>query len=157
MSNASNATSVAVKDEEETQTKVDIDAETKQEMEAFDEEAEKQIAAEYGSDSDSYAMLDAFVRKPKIVGELGPPAQPEIFSMVEADIHDEREVAATNDRSKITAAQNCNAPKNCGHDCKKKINPKDSSDQECTCGAPQLSANEKTKILELQAKRKADA
>jgi len=47
-------------------------------MEDFDEEAEKQINAEYGSDSDSYAMLDAFVRKPDNGTKVAEP----LFSMV---------------------------------------------------------------------------
>lgn len=54
-----NASSVAQNlDEEEINTKVDIDKETKKEMDDFDDEAEKQVNAEYGSDSDAYTMLD---------------------------------------------------------------------------------------------------
>lgn len=126
-------------------------------MEDFDDEAEKQIEAEYGSDSDSYTMLDAFVKKPKIVSEIGPPETGDLFSQVEADIHDEKEVAPTNDRSHKEGCKTCSTPKNCGHDCKKKLNPKDSSDEECMCKAPGLSANEKVKVIEIQNRRKSEA
>ena len=127
-------------------------------MEAYDEEAENQANAEYGSDSDAYAELDEFVRHPKIISEKGGPVDSHLFSQVEADIHDEKDVAHTNDRSRISKAQTCAKPKNCDtHDCKSKINPKNSSDEECACGAPQLNANEKKKIIEIQKERKKDA
>jgi hypothetical protein len=128
-------------------SKAELDAQTKKEMDDFDDEADKQVRAELGSDSDSYAMLDNFVKNPTIVGEIGPPAQPDLFSMVEADIHDEKDTAPTNDRSHKTACKTCNSPKECGKDCKAKINPKDSSDEECACTPTPLSKNEKTKII----------
>lgn len=37
----------------------EIDKETKEEMEKYDDQVEQQVEAEYGSDEDSYTMLDA--------------------------------------------------------------------------------------------------
>lgn len=142
-------------DEEKTDIK-NLDAETKKEMEAYDDEAENQVNAEYGSDSDSYAMLDEFVKKNN-VEEIGRPETPEMFSMVEADIHDEKEVAGTNDKSRITKAKSCAIPKACGHDCKAKLNPKNSSDEECACTPAPWNANEKRKIIQIQNERKKEA
>jgi hypothetical protein len=109
-------------------------------MEAFDEEAEKQIEAEYGSDSDSYTMLDQ------------TPISNDMM-MTEADIHDEKVVAPTNDRALITDAKTCKSPKSCGKECKSKLNNKNSSDDECACTPTPMNATEKKKVIQIQAKR----
>jgi hypothetical protein len=156
--NASNATSLAEKEDDEQINIKNIDAETKKEMEAFDEEAENQIKAEMGSDSDSYAMLDEFIKNPDVVGEIGGPESPDLFSQVEADIHDEKEVAGTKDKARITKAKSCAEPKTCTkHSCKDKINPKNSSDEECACTPTPWNANEKAKIIKIQNERKEEA
>lgn len=74
--------------------------------------------------------------------------------MVEADIRDEKAVAPTNDRSKISLAKTCPVPKN---SCKSKMNNKNSSDDECACKPTPMNAQEKKRVIEIQEKRKAEA
>lgn len=113
----------------------DIDKQTKAEMEAFDEQADQAAQAEYGSDEDSYAMLDA---------------------QLEADAMD-----AANGPKSPTCAPTPKVDGETKHACKSEHclnkNNKDSSDDECTCKpAPYTAANE-ARIMGIQLKRKEAA
>lgn len=104
-------------------------------MEEFDEQAEAQANSEFGSDEDSYAMLDL---------------------QLEADAMDE----ANGPKSPT-----CNTPpKPAGetkHACKSEHclhkNNKDSSDDECTCKPAPYTAENESKIMSIQAKKKSAA
>jgi len=108
-------------------------------MEQFDEQADEEAEAEYGSDDNSYAQMDM---------------------QLEADAMDMAMDAANGPKSPVCPS----APRAAGeskHACLTEHclhrNNKDSSDDECTCKpAPYTAANE-TKIMSIQAKRKADA
>ena len=77
--------------------------------------------------------------------------------MVDADIHDEKEVADTNDKARMDASKTCNIPKACDKDCKNKTKNKDSSDEECACKPTPLSVQDKARVIQIQGKRKAEA
>ena len=115
----------------------EIDQETKAEMEAFDEQAEQEADAAYGSDDDSYTMLE---------------------NQILAD-------AALDDAANGPKSPTCAPPKSPAGESKHACttehclhkNNKDSSDDECTCKpAPYTKANE-DRIMSIQSKRKADA
>jgi len=101
------------------------------EMEKFDEQAEAQVAQEYGSDEDSYAMLDL---------------------QLEADAMDANSPTCNAPAKPAGETKHACLSEHCLHK-----NNKDSSDDECTCKpAPYTAANE-NKIMTIQAKKKAAA
>ena len=104
-------------------------------MEKFDEEAEQNAEAEFGSDDDSYVAMDLQLEADAMDAADGPKSP----------------TCAPTPAAKGETKHACTT-EHCLHK-----NNKDSSDDECTCKpAPYTAANE-ARIFSIQAKRKADA
>jgi hypothetical protein len=117
----------------------EIDQETKAEMEAFDEQAEAEADAAYGSDDDSYTMLENQILADNALEDAAngpksatcaPPAAKD---------------------TKGDSKHSCTT-EHCLHK-----NNKDSSDDECTCKPAPYTKENEDRIMSIQAKRKADA
>jgi len=133
--NASNSSAVAKEQQENDAANAQIDKQTKAEMEAFDDQADQEAEAAYGSDEDSYAQMDLQLEADAMDAANGPKSP----------------VCPSAPRAAGETRHAC-LTEHCLHK-----NNKDSSDDECTCKpAPYTAANE-TKIMSIQAKRKADA
>jgi len=115
----------------------DIDKETKEEMEKFDEEADVQANAEYGSDDDSYAMTEAELMLDADIENNGT-------CTINADEHSGK--AINNSKAKVCTSEECLAKHN-----------RDSSDEDCTCQPPTLFDSDRQKIMQIQAGKKAAA
>jgi len=116
----------------------EIDQETKAEMEAFDEQAEAEADAAYGSDEDSYTMLENQILADAALEEAeGPKA---------ASCPPPPASVTKNDSKHSCTTEHCLHKNN-----------KDSSDDECTCKPQPYTKENEDRIMSIQAKRKADA
>ena len=117
--------------------KAEIDQETKKEMEEFDEQAEAEADAEYGSDDDSYAMMNVqLAADAALEDEANGPKSP---------------TCAPPKPGKGETKHACTT-EHCLHK-----NNKDSSDDECTCKPAPYTKENEDRIMSIQAKRKAEA
>lgn len=111
-------------------------------MEKYDDEVEQQVEAEYGSDEDSYALLDADLDEQDLIALNATLNEPSCT--MSADSHGS--VAVNTGTKKVCTTEQCLAKHN-----------RDSSDEDCACQAPPMFDKDRKRIMEIQASKKKAA